>query len=67
MWGRVVGGGKERGREGGGVELEEVCSPEIFLLLKNKFVSMIATSSEATFAIINVPGLDDVTEGWLNL
>eukprot|EP00009_Paramoeba_aestuarina_P003794 CAMPEP_0201514524 /NCGR_PEP_ID=MMETSP0161_2-20130828/6344_1 /ASSEMBLY_ACC=CAM_ASM_000251 /TAXON_ID=180227 /ORGANISM="Neoparamoeba aestuarina, Strain SoJaBio B1-5/56/2" /LENGTH=419 /DNA_ID=CAMNT_0047911107 /DNA_START=154 /DNA_END=1410 /DNA_ORIENTATION=- len=55
VWGQVVN------KDG---EMEKVLAPRIYSPLRKKFVSDIATYAEVCFAVIRVPGLDDVTEVW---
>ena len=43
--------------------MEKITSPVIYSPLGAKFVSDIATYAEVCFAVVRVPGLDDVTEG----
>ena len=43
--------------------MEKVTAPMIYSPLRKKFVSDIATYAEVCFAVVRVPGLDDVTEG----
>jgi len=58
LWGQVI---QEQKRK---VLLEKVGVPTLFGPMRNKFVSSIATYKKVCFAIIRVPGLDDVTEVW---
>ena len=44
--------------------MAKVTQPQLFNPLRSKFVSYIATYAEVCFAVIRVPGVDDVTEGF---
>ena len=47
--------------------MEKIATPMIYAPLRKKFVSDIATYAEVCFAVVRVPGLDDVTEGFFFL
>ena len=55
LWGRVL--------TSDGKDLESVSEPEIFRPLDRKFVTKVVTFFTVCFALVRVPGMDDITEG----
>ena len=74
LWGLVVAKGEKKPGRGASIssslaksQFETVMSPKLFAPLEKKYVSSLATYAEICCAIIRVPGLDDVTEGFFFL
>ena len=48
-----------------GPQMATVTTPTLYHPLRHKFVTNVVTSENVCIALIHVPGMDDVTEGFL--